>query len=341
MLNKLVFLIPALLILLNFLQAVTDLETDLSDFVQETKIIDLKGYHGAHNPSIIYWKDEILMSFRIRSDNEATHKVGLVRLDRDFNPVSIPQEFEIIVEHQCKPFKTQDPRLIYINESLYMIFNEMFEINGTDTRRMVVAKLVFDGVQFVLKKPEALLHFDKEMSFRNEKNWVPFEYKHQLLLAYSLNPHRILKPILGKNTCETVCATEGKIKWNWGILRGGTPALLIGDEYLAFFHSAKDMTTLQSNKQHMVHYFMGAYTFNSKPPFNVTAISSKPIIGKNFYTGTTYNTWKPLRVIFPGGFIFDENSIWIAYGRQDHEIWIVKLDKEGLLKSLIPVQNLN
>lgn len=88
----------------------------------------------------------------------------------------------------------------------------------------------------------------------------------------------------------------------------------------------------------MPHYFMGAYLFSEKPPFQMTSISPEPIIGPNFYSGKKHQTWKPLRVVFPGGFVYDDTYIWVVYGRQDHEAWVVKLDREGLINSLIPVR---
>ena len=88
----------------------------------------------------------------------------------------------------------------------------------------------------------------------------------------------------------------------------------------------------------MVHYFMGAYTFEKYPPFAITAISPEPIVADTFYKGPMHASWKPLRVIFLGGFVYNRSFIWVVYGRQDHEIWVVKLDKEKLLNSLTPVK---
>lgn len=88
----------------------------------------------------------------------------------------------------------------------------------------------------------------------------------------------------------------------------------------------------------MQHYFMGAYTFAAQPPFELKRISPAPVIGKNFYNGPKYKTWKPLIVVFPGGIVEEKDHFLVAYGRQDHEIWITKIDKTGLLDSLICVQ---
>jgi len=96
-----------------------------------------------------------------------------------------------------------------------------------------------------------------------------------------------------------------------------------------------DMKSIHSGDQEALHYFIGAYTFDLEPPFAIRKMSPEPIIGHHFYKRETYIPyWKPVRVVFPCGFIFDKDYIWISYGRQDHEIWVVKLDKQGLLDSL-------
>jgi len=83
---------------------------------------------------------------------------------------------------------------------------------------------------------------------------------------------------------------------------------------------------------------MGAYTYSSTPPFTITRVSKEPIIGKGFYSGMSYkHYWKPVKVVFPCGYVFDEKYIWVLYGRDDYENWVVKLDRARLLKSLTPV----
>jgi predicted GH43/DUF377 family glycosyl hydrolase len=185
--------------------------------------------------------------------------------------------------------------------------------------------------------PECITEFDNAGFKKTEKNWAPFDYQGHLCFEYSLLPHQVLWSIPGTGSCETVGMTAGSIKWDWGQLRGGTPAIRIGDEYLGFFHSSIALKTKHSGGKKITHYFMGAYTFAKDPPFPITAISPRPIVTKGFYTGQNYATWKPLFVVFPAGYIFDESHIWVSYGRQDHEIWIAKIDKKGLLDSLIPV----
>jgi predicted GH43/DUF377 family glycosyl hydrolase len=315
-----------------------DLESNIKDFVLETKKIDIPNFPDALNPSVVRWNGSILMCFRIRDPLTAlTNHIGMVWLDEEFNLISSPQ---ILQMASCKNMafaKTQDPRLINIGSDLFIVFNEFHQTSMGANRRMAYAKVYLDNNEFFTEPPQYLLDFENENPKKQEKNWVPFNYQGELLLSYSIHPHLVFKPIQGTSSCLTVSNAASKISWNWGIIRGGTPAEKIGNQYLAFFHSVKDLISQQSNGSRIIHYFMGAYTFNSAPPFNITYISPEPIVGKYFYNGPSYNTWKPLLVVFPGGYIHSENFIWIVYGRQDHETWVVKLDKKGLLNSLVPV----
>ena len=316
-----------------------DLENKAQDFVLETKRIKIARFPDAFNPSIIRWHGTLLMSFRIY-DRKAgtTDKIGLIWLDDNFRQLGQPKILKVLVpDHGFLP-KKQDPRLIAVGHRLFIVYNNVVKgVVDRELRRMLLSEVHFDGEDFYSLTPTYLSDFDGVNDKRSEKNWVPFCYENTLFLAYSLSPHRILRPLLGMDRCEDFVTSQGVIDWKWGPLRGGTPALLDGDHYLAFFHSSKSTQTVHSKGMNIPHYFMGAYTFSAHPPFSITAISKEPIVGKDFYHGESYKTWKPLQVVFAAGLVFDDRYVWVAYGRQDHEIWIAKLDKAGLLKSLVPV----
>ncbi len=347
-----------------------DLEKDMCDaFVLETKKIEIPGYPDAFNPSMIQWHHDRLLSFQSvqkKKDDEniyyshpylmcfraydathtSTNQIVLVLLDQNFEPISAPQEINITYNNSRFSLRQQDPRLINIDDHIYIVYSNIIEKEEVpEIRRMFIVELFFENGIFFTGEPSCLWSFEGENAQRWQKNWVPFEYQHQLLMAYSIAPHRILQPNLKTGICETIAKTWGTINWNWGTLRGGTPALPLNDqEYLAIFHSSTEMPTVQSNGKKISHYFMGAYTFAAGPPFSIKRISQKPIVGQNFYNGPAHKTWKPLRVVFPCGLHFDDKHVWISYGRQDHEVWIAKLDKIKLLESLLPVdilQNLS
>lgn len=298
--------------------------------------------------------EPFLLSFRFRDRSNpdcavdaVSHKagtncknqIGLVLLNQHFEPISWPQILDI---HYTSPMiaqRQQDPRLVYVGDRLFMVFSNMINGDkGPKTRRMFVAELFYKRETFYVSEPVAILNYEGKEAQTLTKNWVPFEYEGGLNLSYDINPHTVFR-FDGSYNAKTLGNTKAQVNWEYGALRGGTPAILDDDgQYLAFFHSSKEMKTAHSEGAKIQHYFMGAYTFSAQPPFNLTSISKEPIIGKNFLYGPVYQTWKPLRVVFPGGIIVGKDKVWVAYGRQDHEAWIATIDKKKLRESMVKTQ---
>ena len=353
-LQRLLIFFSCLFIFSTHLTASIDLEKRSQDFVLETKKIEIPGHPHAFNPSIVRWQGSLLMSFReipiwsptdpCGPNSSSFTQIGLVWLDEDLNPIGSPQilspEFPVIASTRFS--RSEDARLVTIGECLYIVNSDNKDrIVKEGGFRMYYAQVDFDGEKFLLHNADRLIHFEGENPHRREKNWAPFDYYGNMLLSYSLSPHRVLRPIFGTGECETFAQSQESIDWNWGELRGGTPALKLNeDQYLAFFHSCMNMATSHSDEKSILHYFIGAYTFSSEPPFEIQQISPEPIVAKGFYNGITYKPyWKPVRVVFPCGYVQDNDYIWLSYGRQDHEMWVAKLDKRALLDSLVPVSS--
>jgi predicted GH43/DUF377 family glycosyl hydrolase len=322
-----------------------DLELQAADFVLGTVRIVIPEYPDAFNPSIVRWHGNLLLSFRNIPNPRVpfTSQIGLVWLNEDFTLASTPQILDTQAEDpfltSLIPSRSEDGRLILIDDRLYLVYsdNKNFSISKGGFR-VYLGEITLEGGHFSLQHIQCLSQFEGESQQRREKNWTPFDYRGEMLLAYSLQPHRILQPLMGSERCTSFSCIDSALSWEWGELRGGTPALIDGDHYLAFFHSSVEMPSLHSHGKKAFHYFMGAYTFASEPPFEITGISPRPIVGKQFYKGCEYKPyWSAVCVVFPCGFIFDDRYIWIAYGRQDHEMWIAKFDKQGLYDSLAPV----
>lgn len=304
-----------------------DLEKLTQDYVLDVQQLHIPGYPTACNASIVRWQDRLILSFDAYSlgKEDQPDLMGLAVLDEEFHVIGIPQILDV------QKNLWQDARLIAHNEALYLVFNGAID---DGIRRMFIARAHFNGIEFTLETSNALLNFPGENSTQWERNWIPFIYNDSLLLTARFSPHKILRPLLDSQTCEEVASSNFSSNWMWGTVRPGTSANLDGKRYLALFHSSKVMPSLHSEGEPIQHYFMGAYTFEDKPPFRITAISKEPIIGKHFYHGPEYTMCKPCRVVFPCGFIMDEQFIWIVFGRQDHEIWIAKLEKKGLYENM-------
>lgn len=317
---------------------VLDLETMESSFVLETKQIQIPGYPKAFNPSIVRWNGSLLMCFRYLADPKDLwiSKVGLVWLDEEYNPIGTPQLLDTRVSLPHIPSRSEDPRLYVVGNRLFVTYNDNEEKEHGGVRRIYYGELEYDGTTFHEKTHIPLLFWQGADKDTWEKNWIPFEYKNTMHFIYSVTPHFILSPKRKSSSCTTIASTDGGIHWPWGRIRGGTPPYVVGNEYLSFYHSCKVLRSKQTDGKELHHYFMGAYTFSAEPPFHVTQISAEPIIGKEFYSGTTYKRIHK-HVVFPGGYIFDDQHLWVIYGREDSEIWVAKIERAGLFKSLIPV----
>lgn len=208
------------------------------------------------------------------------------------------------------------------------------------------------------------LSTEHEMGRRHEKNWAAWTYHNSshpqlaseiLLFSHSINPHRIVH---GNETFDTsptgstfhfdrtrrvhtVAVTEmiNPPYWPYGPLHGGTNAILIdtaeGPKYLSVFHSqTKYMASW------CLTYFMGAYIFNPRPPFEITHISSVPIIPKKLYKIST-SSWafKAIDyILFPMSIqSLDRETILVSMGRNDREGWTMTLNVTSLVQSLTPV----
>lgn len=319
--------------------AAIDLDSLAVDFAIKKFQIQIPYYSRAFNPSIVRWKGKILLSFRIPDqDNDWKSCIGLIWLNEDFSPNGYPYILNTRETNPGIPSRSQDARLIVNNsDELYIVFNDNLGKKDRGIPKMFYAKVWFENNHFLVKNIIPLNNYEGERRKRWEKNWVPFFYNERLLFAYSINPHRIIAPF--HHSCLTIANSKAELIWPWGLERifGGTPALLVKDEYLAFFHSSCGMQSVQSDRERVGHYFFGAYTFEKDPPFRIKKISPSPIIATGMYRPAISQH----RIVFPGGFMMDDDFIWLTYGRDDHEIWMIKLDKEELLNSLINVKSFN
>lgn len=311
--------------------------------VKASKRIYLVDYPDAYNPAIIKFGQGYLLSFRYSPERYYQpwiSYIGVVLLDESFEPISKPELLKTRYGNSKTPSQSEDARIFFYRGRTFVIYNDNLDVvypAYNDRRDIFIAELFHENDHFALSAPKKLI-YEAQYNYQWwQKNWIPFESNKLLLLSYSLNPHEVIYANLANGTCFLQYSTSGDIDWKWGKLRGSTPPELVDGEYLAFFHSSIITSSPASWDWEMWHYFMGAYTFSAEPPFQITKISPTPIYSEEFYTHS--DSWK--RVVFPGGFVISGSNIYVAYGKDDCELWIATLDKEALMNSLVPVTNLS
>jgi predicted GH43/DUF377 family glycosyl hydrolase len=317
--------------------------SDETGLVRRVFKIKVPGAPYAHNPTILPNKKGYTLAFRY---DPASNKLGnpktflgCVELDKKFKPIS---QFRLI---DTGNHNSEDPRLFSTNEGTYVSYTHLITFTP-QVCNIAVSKIDLEKqVTFASND----LNYNKGS---REKNWTPFVHrndarKDDIYIIYKYLPHRILKlaqPFDGEITIayENPEGQKTLEKWEkkWGLIRGGTPAIKVDDEYISFFHSS-----FLSGK--IRYYVFGAITFEDHPPFRIKKISKEPIFFKNMYsTPVTHDVWiyprNMLKVIFPSGAVLGKEAgrevLYVLCGENDVAIKCVVIDKETLLDSLERVQ---
>lgn len=306
--------------------------------------VHLKDVAYPYNGSIIKDDEGYLLFFRYdeskkesSSDNYLYYRshIALARLDHHFNPIgsTIPID--------TKSSISQDPRAFRVRDKIYVLYNDVVK-NQLFSRQMHLAQL--DPNDFSTQK---IMNLDLNLQ-PVEKNWVPFiqdgvSGSPLIHFEYAHNPHKILR--LSENTDDPLiehlvfpsASSYQKMPWpaSLGAIRGGTPAIDIGESYLAFFHSS-------FKEDKIKWYVMGAYTFEKSPPYRITTMSSYPIIFKGIYSSYNQGVTNPkLRAVFPAGVVQSADQgrkvLYVSFGENDCAQKIVTFDQEKLLQSLEPI----
>lgn len=284
------------------------------------------------NCSFIEYKGKTYFAYRMESAPFCTRmKIGLCLLNESLQPI---QASNVLLDLHSdlksaplqsnksfpKGYHVEDPRLFIYNDELYLSY--------TDGYQMAQAKINPETLQAVES-----FYIDKPKQGRTEKNWTFFEDVGKLYSVYSISPHVILE--MDGSKFSPAYSEAFKHEWKWGELRGGTSPMRIGENFISFFHSAVSITYKnQLGRQ----YFMGAYMFSGKPPYEPLYISKEPIIcGEEISQGIPRLSNK-IFVVFPSGVIRKESSYLVSFGYNDLNCRYVEVSDELLKENLVEIK---
>lgn len=290
-------------------------------FIKNIFEVKVPNFKGAYNGSILEDGEGYLLAFRYdtylnpiqQHKEDFKQHIGLVKLNNAFKPIGKAE--------LCLGDRAYDPRLFRLREDIYLIFASPHPEEKTSLESSHLNLALLNGASVERLVP---LH----IPFQNhwEKNWVLFDYNDNLHLEYTIDPQVVASVDPETGLCAPLSELKQPIQWPYGIIRGGTPALEVDGEYLAFFHSSV-------KKRRGYTYYIGAYTFSKEPPFQITRISPKPFQSSQFYS-TPACPLSISRVLFPGGFVVRGDTIYLCYGENDAAIKVMAIDKKALLESL-------
>ncbi len=318
----------------HFLQNILSQEA-----IGKTYEIAIPDYEGATNPSIIPYQDGYLISFRYtgRFPRWAQGKtlmdvacfIGLAQLDKQFRvKKKTVQLLDIRSFSEDFSLYAEDARLLVFQGRILLIFNDFPAPVRDYKRQLYLGEITYEKGRWVANKRALPLILDN--MHRIEKNWVPFFIDQSLYLIYGEDPHTILHCDLSSGRCQKVDQRTINYDWPFGIIRGGTPALKIDGSHLTFYHSSLEESDIYDRRI----YFMGAYTFDPFFPFSIRTITPHPLGSTEFYSDSSAKKHSTKKVVFPGGYVREGNTIHLAWGKDDKMVMITTLDLEKLLNSM-------
>ena len=250
------------------------------------------------NASILPTGDGWLMAYR---QTWGYANVRLVRLDKEFNPVSDPVQLPLDYPNATNIGK-EDPRLFWHKGKPHVWY---IGWNGNKSKLWNRANVLFARINEETLKVED--KFFPQIPGRNswEKNHAYFDHEGELYTVYSTSPtHKVFRV-----ECNKVLATyetPTQVNWRYGYIRGGASPVLHNGEYYHFFHG---MIERGNEKRRL--YTIGVACFEAKPPFKITRITHEPLqIAED-------NPGGDIEVIFPGGAHFVDGRWVIMCGMHD------------------------
>jgi hypothetical protein len=167
----------------------------------------------------------------------------------------------------------------------------------------------------------------------HEKNWTPFVTPdNKLAFVYAIHPQHEIILVENGQVVKTYLsgADWTKAHWLYGHPRGGAPPVQVGTHYYGFFHSSIDnVITLPNRKTR--RYYMGAYQFSAIPPYEITAMTTKPIL-----TGSMHDRRNPgaPACVFPCGALLQKGVWLVTLGVGDTACAWVEIPHDELLRLL-------
>jgi predicted GH43/DUF377 family glycosyl hydrolase len=303
-----------------------------SDCILDTIQIKIPGYHSVFNPSIISYKDGYLLSFRLREHLPSQHSkpwrvdasfIGLARLDQRFKVLKNSVQLLNIASYDDKfSFYVEDGRLFKVGERIFLIFNDLHPMGAMDGFAMYLAEISEENGVFKPKRSAIPLKYSSAISI--EKNWTPFVLENRIFLIYSDSPRTILEldPDTGK--CQEIVRTPADDLWPFGKARGGTPACLVEDGFLTFFHTR--YVERQPDGKENINYIMGAYLFEPQFPFSIQAITPIPLGHRHFYDADNSK-----KIVYPCGIAPIGDRMVVTWGKNDNSSYLSIIDKKKLI----------
>ena len=299
-----------------------------------------------YNPAITRYRGRLLMAYRVDFGFEKPFRVATAICELDERLRVAPNSVVALSDTlRCEADNHYDARFLVFGDRLFLHFNNDW---NTVPNRIFLVELDPDTLQARASARRLELEGPRQPC---EKNWQLFDHDGELFAVYQMDPHIILRVELtgaGPVHCQPVYRTD----WDttayprrYGVLRGGTPPVRVGERYISLFHSRTRshglagaaprpavakltrLPWLRSVKRWLrqqfdpVRYYGGVYAFAAEPPFAPVFIRPAPLLWpdrEGRRQRPTASHMAPRRVVYPCGLVRLEDGRWlVSYGVHD------------------------
>lgn len=312
---------------------------DKADLMPPSWLQDSTKPYYLFNPGLVRYGDQILMSYRVITAN-GQRRLAICRLNEAMQVVpgsAVPFSDSIVDGGDWHA----DARFCSFRDRLYLHYNDgyrqpnhiyLIEVDPGSLRACTPAR------ELLLEGPRRLV----------EKNWMLFAHDNELWAVYSICPQIILRVALNDHG-PILCRPVYQHAWDatpyttqFGELRGGSPPVRVGDQYISFFHSAYRVRfwrrlcfrLLRKRPTKILRYVGGAYGFAAQPPFAPLWYSPTPLLqpSTRLRRNQSQLDQRVERSVYPCGALFQDQQWLVTFGAQEEYCCLATLPVDLIAK---------
>lgn len=281
-----------------------------------------------YNPSLVSAGEGFLLAYRSEPENFKVSEIVLAEMDAARNVLRNQRLKVPGVPAGCS---LEDPRLFMYGGSPYIAFS-IAKYGSSEGWKCVQAygRLVKKSRSWSLSQTWVPKYGANDWSSK-EKNWTFFEAEGALRCVYDMGASGWV--VLEVDGDEVVREwRNAPLRWRWGRMSGGTPAVDWQGQKLAMFHS------WEKHPRRSRLYHAAWVAFGATAPHAPTMMSAGPVITAEEEWGAPESAkgWQPL-CVFPGGLELVGQKALVSYGRNDLDCAIEAIRVDQLRRVTTPV----
>jgi hypothetical protein len=237
---------------------------------QGFKVQILKGAIGGYNSGLLRQSngDLWLLSRVFEFEPRFRSKLVWQQIDPDTHTLTVLGELRI--PGLTETSNAEDARIVRgPDDTIWIVFTEAIYDRPPWKVRMRVARIGPGCSLFEAELKPMIRYGGNGTDNGSEKNWQLFFIGERMFFSYRPYPHSVIE--VQPATMEVIGTWDAQTVQNWvwqyGPLSGGTPPIPWRGSLVSFYHGSMPHPTKRRR------YFMGAFTFEAKPPFRILEVT--------------------------------------------------------------------